>query len=74
MSTINEFRLSSSLELRLKIWGIATLLSIPRNVNIICQSGVRFTKSFKPSDRQAALLYVCRESRSKTLEIYKPLL
>jgi hypothetical protein len=73
MSALNEFRLFSSLptELRVKIWGIA--LSIPRNVNIICQPSDGFTNLFKSSDRPPALLHICHESRSEALEIYKPL-
>ncbi|KAN0101628.1 hypothetical protein V8E51_012138 [Hyaloscypha variabilis] len=71
MSTLNEFRLFSSLpsELRVKIWGIA----LPQSVNIICQDSVRFAKSFKSNDRPPALLHACHESRVEALKTYKPL-
>ena len=72
MSTLNEFRLFSSLpsELRVKIWGIVAL---PQSVNIICQDGVRFAKSFKSNNRPPALLHACHESRVEALKTYKPL-
>ncbi|KAH6668362.1 hypothetical protein B0J14DRAFT_161458 [Halenospora varia] len=53
-------------EIRIKIRGIA--LSIPRNVTVDCQRGVR---SFSPSE-PPALLQVCRESRFESLQIYRP--
>ena len=88
MSTLTEFHLFQALprELRLQIWGIA--LSIPRNVNIACDTrnfhpGLQSNtfqgqppspslKSFTSSDRPPALLHVCRESRLEALRIYKP--
>jgi hypothetical protein len=78
MATPSEFHLFQALpsELRLRIWGIA--LSIPRSINITCDTGTfqrgipRSPKSFRSSDRPPALLHVCRESRLEALRVYKP--
>jgi hypothetical protein len=79
MSTPIEFHpfLALPSELRLQIWRMA--LSIPRNVNVACDTGIfqrgvpRSAKSFSSSERPPALLHVCRESRIEALRIYKPL-
>src|SRR5215469_2825008 len=79
MSTPTEFHLFQALpsELRLRIWHFA--LSIPRNINVTCDTGIfqprvpRSAKSFTSSDGPPALLHVCRESRLEALRIYKPL-
>lgn len=78
MSTSIEFHLFQFLpnELRLQIWRVA--LSIPRNVNVACNTGIlqrgvpRSARSFTSSERPPALLHVCRESRLEALRIYKP--
>src|ERR1700743_793631 len=77
MSTSNEFHLFPALppELRHNIWSFA--LSFPRTVAISCrpgtfQRGVPRTAKFGSIDRPPALLYVCRESRSEALRVYKP--
>jgi len=78
MSFVNAFYGFSALpvELRLKVWSIA--LSVPRNVDIICDTDIwpipRSATSFWPGNGPPVLLHVCHESRSEALKIYKPLL
>lgn len=76
MLTFNKFRLFLILlkELCLQIWGIA--LFALQIVNIICDKSIEipsFAKLFTSSDPLLTLFHVCRKSRSKAFEIYKPL-
>jgi hypothetical protein len=76
MSPINKFHSFQALpsELRLRIWSL--VLVVPRDVNIVCDTGVikrgvpRTAKSFYSSTRPPPLLHVCHESRFEALKLY----